>query len=321
MRTACESLVSFDLAFAVKSHCENHLWNCHLEINKRFRRLIDLYKKGADQKKHVERRKVEKRYADFLKTSQFFYKSFVQRLASQYPGNFGLRRVAKCMGLDVLSAEKQKTLDPFMTSRLELSCYHTLLRLGDLSRYRNELRTKDRSWATALGYYQLAQHLLPELGNAHNQLAVISINEQDHLSAVYHIYRAFTALEPVKDNINNLEVEFNKIIADRSKQSGSVKIDSLTALINWFTMLHAKYFRGIDFASKHELESEVLTRLTTLLRDSKCVIEDILHKFVIINIAAEYFAAKLAFGRLYRTISLMLLTIQKRVTVATPLSL
>jgi len=296
MRSSCESIVCFDFAFAVKNHCENHLWNCHLEINKRYRKLVEVYKKGADQKKHVERRKVEKRYADFLKTSQFFYKSLVQRLASQYPGNFGLRRVAKCLGLEVLSAEKEQNLGSILTSKLELSCYHTLLRLGDLSRYRNQLRTKDRSWDTALGYYQLAQHLLPELGNAHNQLAVISIAEEDHLSAVYQIYRAFTAIEPVKDNVNNLEVEFNKIVAERNKQSGAVKTDSLTALVNWFTLLHAKYFRGSDFSGQRELENEVLTRLTTLLRDPTCVIDEVLNKFVMINIAAEYFASKRALG-------------------------
>jgi hypothetical protein len=296
MRSASESIISFDFAFAVQNHCENHLWNCHLEINKRFRKVVEAYKKGADQKKHVERRKIEKRYADFLKTSQFFYKSLVQRLASQYPGNFGLRRVAKCLGLEVLSAEKGKSLESTMNSKLELSTYHTLVRLGDLSRYRNQLRTKDRSWDTALGYYQLAQHLLPELGNAHNQLAVISIADGDHLSAVYHIYRAFTAIDPVKDNVNNLEVEFNKIVGERSKQGGSVKTDSLTALTNWFTLLHAKYFRGVEFGSQKELENEVLTRLAVLLRDPKCVVDDALNKFVMINIAAEYFAAKQAFG-------------------------
>jgi hypothetical protein len=201
--------------------------------------------------------------------------------------------------LSTLSVEKGTPLDAAMEQKLEMSCYTTLLRLGDLSRYRNGLRTKDSSWATAIGYYQLAHDLLPELGSAHNQLAVIATYESDHLTAVYHTYRGITAIEPLKDHGNNLEVAFNKIISGfaNSRLGNQAKNDSMTTLINWFTLLHAKFYKGVEFATQKELENEVLTRLTLLIKDQKQNVESVLDKIVNINIAAEYFASKKMSGK------------------------
>lgn len=180
-----------------------------------------------------------------------------------------------------------------MEQKLELSCYTTLLRLGDLSRYRNNLRTKDRSWAAAIAYYRLAHDLRPTLGSAHNQLAVVAILEGDHLDAVYNIYRAFTAIEPLKDKETNLEVEFNKIITsfDKGKHASQQKTDSMSTLIGWFTLLHARFYQGVDFASHKELENEVLTRMALLLKDQNQNFGTTLEKFVLVNISAEYLAA------------------------------
>lgn len=296
MRLACEDVIFFDFLFAISVNCEKHLWDCHVAINNRYRKLVEAYKKG-DQKKHtVERRKLEKRYADFIKTSQYFYKGFIQRLASQYKTNFGLRRIANRLALEMLTVDEQIATGPAMEQKLELSCYTTLLRLGDLSRYRNNLRTKDRTWAPAIAYYRLAHDLRPTLGSAHNQLAVVAILESDHLDAVYNIYRAFTAVEPLKDKETNLEVEFNKITSsfDKGKHISQIyqqKNESMSTLIGWFTLLHAKYYQGVDFPSQKELENEVLTRMTSLLKDQNQNFSQILEKFVLVNISAEYLAA------------------------------
>jgi hypothetical protein len=45
------------------------------------------------------------------------------------------------------------------------SCHATLIRLGDLSRYReSELVSKDRNWGPAIGYYDLASVINPASG-------------------------------------------------------------------------------------------------------------------------------------------------------------
>jgi hypothetical protein len=295
LRIACESIIFLNFEYATHNGVERHLWDSHIAINTRYRKLVEAYKKG-DQKKHiVERRKLEKRYVDFIKTSQYFYKGYIQRLASHFAGMIGLRRIAHRLSLSILSVDERVKVAPEVEQMIELSCHATLLRLGDLSRYRNNLRTKDRSWDAALAYYSLANDLYPDSGSAHNQMAVISLQEGDHLDAVYHIYRALAVKEPHALAKGNLELEFKKIISNWEKRRPQPKADSLATLVSWFTLLHAKFYEGIDFPTHDELENEVLSRLALLLKEQ--TFGEILEKFVLINIAAEEFAAEKVRGQ------------------------
>jgi hypothetical protein len=242
-------------------------------------------------KNPVTVRKLQKRYADFIKTSQFFYKGYIQRLASKYCGMKGLRRIAHCLSLETLSVDDVVKVSPELERLIDASCHATLLRLGDLSRYRNEIRTKDRSWEPALGYYSLAGNLCPDSGSSHNQIAVIALADQNHLEALYHLYRAIAIEEPYPMAKGNLEIEFKKITAAWEKKPIShTKLSSEATLVLWFVRLHAKFYRGIDFPGHKELEDEVLSRLADLLKGQS--FEVTLEKLVIINIAAEYFATE-----------------------------
>jgi hypothetical protein len=235
----------------------------------------------------VEVRKLQKRYADFIKTSQHFYKGYIQRLASTYSGMKGLRRIAHRLSLETLSADDLAKGGPDLERLVDASCHATLLRLGDLSRYRNEIRTKDRSWEAALAYYQLADALCPDSGSAHNQMAVIALADQNHLDALYHLYRAITITEPHPLAIGNLEIEFKKITTAWEKKRVSPAKDSEAALVLWFVRLHPRLYRGL---ASDELEKEVLFRLAQLLKEQSFDIT--LERVVIINIAAESFATE-----------------------------
>ena len=97
--------------------------------------------------------------------------------------------------LSVQSAPK--TAEESLRTRILQSCHATLIRLGDLSRYREtELVAKDRNWGPAIGYYDLAMVIYPASGASHNQLAVIALADGNHLRATYHLYRALSAHEP-----------------------------------------------------------------------------------------------------------------------------
>jgi Telomerase activating protein Est1 len=48
----------------------------------------------------VERRKLEKRYLDFIKSSMIFYKGYIQRLASHFNGPKDVLQVAHELRLD-----------------------------------------------------------------------------------------------------------------------------------------------------------------------------------------------------------------------------
>jgi tetratricopeptide (TPR) repeat protein len=234
---------------------------------------------------------------DFLKTSQYFYKGYIQRLASHFDGLAELRKIAHRLNLNTLSADDLVKVSEETKHLILLSCHATLLRLGDLSRYRNDIRTKDRSWDTAMSYYGLANDLYPKSGNAFNQMAVISLAEGQHLNAIYHLYRALAIDEPHPAAESNLEIEFKKITKEwasgsrRSVPNGTNPGGGAAGpLISWFVRLHAKLYKGEEFSGHDELENEVLSQMTVLLKEQP--LEAILDKMVLINIAAEYFAAE-----------------------------
>ena len=152
-------------------------------------------------------------------------------------------------------------------------------------------------------YYGLANDLYPYSGHAFNQMAVISLAEGQHLDAIYHLYRALAIDEPHPVAEGNLATEFRSII--RKWESGGKKFGKnivssdpgsraatghTAPLISWFVRLQAKLYKGEEFFGHDELENEVLGQMTVLLKEQS--LEGILDKMVLINIAAEYFAAE-----------------------------
>ncbi|KAL3426943.1 telomerase activating protein Est1 [Phlyctema vagabunda] len=290
MRVACETTMFLDFDYATKQGVEARLWDIHSTINNRYRKLVQYFRNGEQKKHVVERRKMEKRYVDFIKTSQYFYKGYIQRLASHFTGLERLRRIADSLSLSSLSADDRVQVSPEVAKLIELSCHATLLRLGDLSRYRNELRTKGKSWDSALGYYSLASELRPESGSSQNQMAVIALAEGNHLDALYYLYRALATIEPHPIAKKNLEIELKKITTAWEKGI-PVKGDSEATLVLWFVRLQAKFYKGLEFATREELENEVLHQLAVHLKEER-LSPTILERFVIINLAAEYIAAE-----------------------------
>lgn len=167
--------------------------------------------------------------------------------------------------------------------------------MGDLSRYREtELATKEHNWGPAIGYYDLAAAIYPTSGASHHQLAIIAGVDANHLRATYHLYRALAVQEPLETAKGNLELEFKKIhtawdkgalIVNTPHRDGPGK-----ALVGWFIRLHARCYNGVDFTEHEELESEVLSQLAIDLKERS--LEGTLNKFILINIAAEYFAGE-----------------------------
>lgn len=214
----------------------------------------------------------------------------------------GLRRIAHRLSLETLSVDERVQVSSDVEHLIEMSCHATLLHLGDLSRYRNELRTKDRSWDSAVAYYRLAGDLYPDSGSSHNQMAVIALADGNHLDVLYHLYRAIAVNEPHPAAKKNLEVEFKKITTSWEKNAfPQTRKDSEATLILWFVRLHAKLYKGEDFSTHDELENEVLSRLAVLLKEQS--FEATLEKFVLTNIAAEYLAADRVQGKSFQPLS------------------
>lgn len=192
-----------------------------------------------------------------------------------------------------------------------VSCHQTLVRLGDLSRWREtQSVTKDRNWGPAIAYYNLAGLIYPISGAPHHQLAVIALDDVDHLSATYHLHRALAVEEPHPGAKGNLDIEFGKIEKAWSKGE-LIKTDPRRdsqgpgkALVGWFIRLHARCYKGLDFPEHEELESEVLSQLAVDLKERS--FESTLSKIVMINIAAEFVAGIRLQGKLSEPVRVMI---------------
>lgn len=99
-RTACENYIYLDFEAATLKRIEEQLWDTHGKINKRFRLQLAKFREGEGKKKVVERRKLEKHYLDFIKSSQRFYRGYIQRLASHFANVPEILQIARKFHLD-----------------------------------------------------------------------------------------------------------------------------------------------------------------------------------------------------------------------------
>lgn len=173
------------------------------------------------------------------------------------------------------------------------SCHATLVRLGDLSRYREtELKTKERNWAPAVGYYDLATAIKPSSGASHNQLAVIARADGSHLRALYHLYRALSVELPYPKALENLKMELKKIPDRKDKNQLFPRIPEqhpCIVLQALFVYLHAKLHAGAHFSENIDLENEVLATLSVELKERSP--NGVLNKMVLSNVAAQHLAS------------------------------
>ncbi|KAF2462015.1 hypothetical protein BDY21DRAFT_368154 [Lineolata rhizophorae] len=315
-RSLWNTVVFGDLKGALAGRTDEILWDAHRRLNRHFQERYSKLRK--DKHRAVETRKLTKSYIAFIKSAQRFYRNYIIRLDDRFDGIPGLRKAADQMRQSAgrngsngsnpriqeangaAEAPQPKTEpDPELKRVVLLSCYRTLIYLGDLSRYR-ETETKaqnpqDRNWSPAIGYYHLATAIYPKSGFAHNQLAVIARAEHDHLRATYQLYRALSAAEPHPLAKNNLEVEFKKIRAAWERGEPIIRhptndnAASSTVLVTWFVRLHSKCYKGEDFAERDELEDEVLNRLTVEVKERS--LDGVLLKMLLINVAAQDLAA------------------------------
>lgn len=167
------------------------------------------------------------------------------------------------------------------------SCHANLVRLGDLSRYREtELKHIDRNWGPAEGYYRHAIAVLPTSGEPYNQLAVISRTNQERLRTVYYLYRALLAQNSSRNAQDNLATEFKKIRSLWAKpENHSANNGIFTHFQSRFAAFQAKCYSGVEFEEHRDLETEMLHEITVALLQKPDA--DLLNKICLINIAAE----------------------------------
>ncbi|KAK4106099.1 hypothetical protein N658DRAFT_415652 [Parathielavia hyrcaniae] len=284
-RLACIETIWPDIRASNEKAAEDVLWQTHTLVAKAYRKVLSRLQ-GHDHV--VFRRKLEKLYTNYLKTAQYFYRGYFQRVCARYNMK-DLQRIARRAELEEMPVPDKDKVDAAAAGLKDIvrrSCHKTLIYLGDLARYRTLLRSKDRQWDGALAYYLLANELNPDSGYGHHQCSVIYIETEDHLQVVYHLYLALACTVPHPNAPMNLEREFREL---QNRKSFTTK----HALVTWFVKLHAFYSQGTEFTERKELEREVDHRLAIALKTGTGYSSDTdLLKMVLINITAYVAAHK-----------------------------
>ncbi|KAM0284984.1 hypothetical protein ACHAQH_001673 [Verticillium albo-atrum] len=294
LRLLCVQTIFMDYNYAAKEHVEETLWQAHVLVNSEYRNSLNRLRTAQLV---VLKSKLETPYVRFLKLSQSFYEEYIRRLANRY-GIPELQVAARRISSENKDAEdsngkngKEGTKDvpAFIRLMALQSCYMTLIRLGDLVRYRLQVRhNKKPSTHLALTYYELAHDLKPTVGHAHHQMAIIYLDEKRDFDIVYHFFRSLAIEEPHPRATNNLELQFKTTLS--SVKSGMPKqAGPYDPLMMWFLRLHAYCYRGEPFPQQRELEAEVIHRLDAAVRDPDATA--MLLKMVLINMAAYYVAS------------------------------
>lgn len=276
---------------------ENRLWTNHIDVNGKYKTWLKTFREETGRKRPVEKRKAEQRYIDFIKASQHFFRVYIIRIAGFFTNIPKVSEVAQKLNKGSYPAEHQKRVSDHMRTILEQSCEQSVIRLGDLSRWREtHLDLKDRNWGPAKGYYQLALSLNPGSGLCFNQLAVIAQNVNDHVGTVFYTFRAITAGTPFPTAIDNLRLEFAKVsklnieqgygLMDRTEE------DDLTILEKKFLDFHARCFREpADFVAFQQKASDILGQITLSFQEgTNRALDSFLDKAFLINISAEHLA-------------------------------
>lgn len=280
-------VIFYDFEYAQEKDVEGSLWQTHVVVNTEYRRAIS-HVNTLNQV--VLKRKVDKLYRDFLKTSQFFYRAYIQRLSSQFDIP-ELRQVATDLKVDPFDVSQQQPAPlASLRSRLVSSCYLTLVRMGDLARYRcqNTEKPPKASLDIALTYYGLARMLNPDDGASYHQTAVLFQPTTNNFEIIYHFLRSVCVAKPHKLGATNLERAFKGLLGNQASSKGNSRQSAgkgpSDALTTWFLKLHAHYAQGVTFSAREELEKEVLHRLDVCLKAENN--EQLALRILLANIAA-----------------------------------
>ena len=266
----------------------------------------------------MEERRTSKRHLEFIKSSQQYYRAYIQELALRFGGIPELEAIAL-----KVSAEGQGhpyKFEHLLTCRADIdrpkqakevaklrpivleSCFETLMQLGDLSRWREQKRLPGEvNWGPAIGFYDLAYALRPSSGKPQHQLAVLAASSNSgNLRILYHFYLSLGAVHPHPRASSNLNQEFKKIVAanEKAKLSKNVKEEDtnqqLIEIGNSFVNFHAEVS---TFDSNDDFRAAA-GKATRLLYHSlqESAVAPILQKIVLINLCAEHVAAERAKG-------------------------
>lgn len=272
------------------------LWDVTCAVNSLYKKSYAQFKGNEQRRFVVEKQRLAKRYADWIKRSKYFYKMYIQQLNITFdvPAFQQIAHKLDSRGDQAPQGNGKAQMTPDLFDRVTKAIHSSLIHLGDLSRYRNEVVTGEKNWVGAICYYEMAGELIPSDGTSFHQMAVVALANEDHLDTVYCLYRALVVENPHARATANLELEYRKLARMWAKEEtiGSEHHSPAeTAAVTWLLKLHAMLYKNEPFTGHDHMETELIYQTTNLIKD-RTIGHDVLHKFALINLAAEFCASE-----------------------------
>ncbi|GAA5894156.1 uncharacterized protein JCM6883_003734 [Sporobolomyces salmoneus] len=288
----------------------------------------------------VARRKLLQQFQKFLNSEQEFWKLLLSRLASRLLPSEQLE--LRPLGIiashydDTNTSsqpEEEVSEEERRRRRREVLplAHKGLICFGDLARYieynsdlptpapattsggrggKNRGGKKDNSttsttvktYSKASECYRQANLLIPDDGNSHNQLAVLSQYSNDPLASTYHYYRALTVRIPFSTAGKNLEIAYSKSLQrydfegekrrfeqEREWEGGLESKVQVKKFREGFMALHAIFFTKTHLNELKSLMKRVEEMFQGCTRE-RLITSDGVLKIVVTSLAALWHA-------------------------------
>jgi len=176
------------------------------------------------------------------------------------------------------------------------SWHRSLVFLGDLTRYKemhSERRRKD--WKECTEYYTAATRLIPGIGSAHNQLAIVATLQKDELLALLYYNKALAARQSFTKARENIELLFKKnwkehrneafnlvVLPDPETRGGDQKANEwATTLKRLFILTHAALYDTSRFGFFADDSQKLLHFVKALVLHGKLTPSHVLRLFLV----------------------------------------
>ncbi|CAK1548063.1 unnamed protein product [Leptosia nina] len=186
LQKAYQKVLTLDLDYALEKKVEQDLWNIG------FKQQIEALQAISKDRKNGQRSEAQSMLSWVLQAAAGFYLSLLHQICTGYKLDLPFRRRASLVGAiegwDTSAGVLIKNSKSGVAGA-RYACQHCLVHLGDLARYRQQLRV-------AHTFYRHALAVSPHSGQPYNQLALVAWRRGRRLAAVYWHVRSLLVRAP-----------------------------------------------------------------------------------------------------------------------------
>ena len=257
LTTLYRQLLLADLEFALDRKVEQDLWNVC------FKNYIGhLQTKIRDKRSSSSRGDSQLLLSWFLEFASGFYTTFLTEIQQKFSLDIPFLKSGDPYGIWAEGGGRGKSpvgVVPGVTSCHYL-CQHCLVHLGDVARYRNQLRQAET-------FYRHAVSLAPGSGQPYNQIAILEAARGNKLSSVYFYVRAVCLKYPFPAASTNLSKMLTKLAgADTGgDKPGSGAKMSPQMFVSQFLKLHGLLHTADRLRQAVKISCVLAESLTSLI--------------------------------------------------------